>query len=313
MKAFLDKEEYDQADIESLINLEVEESIHLDFKASGSLQKSDGKKTEIGKDVSAFANSDGGVIVYGITEADHKASEMSFIDGDEFTKEWLEQIINSKIQRRVPNILIFPIRFENDIKRSVYVVKIPRSNLAPHQNADKRFYKRYNFESVAMEEYEVRDASNRKQSTELEIDDILFQARSSSNSGGKLRYIDYYLSFQIRNIGNTIENNYKLEVHLPKNMLSRDYGTDFEKYRARDENNMTVFSIANTSPIYQEEVATIASTTVQIKSNHLPLLQSPGVKLKLYFTNGTRSRDFKLQELLTFEVKKLCEWQWEGY
>jgi phosphate/sulfate permease len=52
---FFDKENYNIDDIISLIDNEAEESVHLDFKAAGSLSKDDRKKLEIAKDVSAFA------------------------------------------------------------------------------------------------------------------------------------------------------------------------------------------------------------------------------------------------------------------
>ena len=42
-----------------------------------------------------------------------------------------------------------------------YVVSIPQSIRAPHQASDKKFYKRFNFESVPMEEYEIRDLARR--------------------------------------------------------------------------------------------------------------------------------------------------------
>lgn len=67
------KEEYSFDDIEKLISNEVEENIHLDYKAAGALDKKDDKKrNEITKDISAFANSDGGIIVYGVSEEDHR-------------------------------------------------------------------------------------------------------------------------------------------------------------------------------------------------------------------------------------------------
>ena len=58
--------EWDEDDILSMIKDEVQESINLDYKACDSLGKSDGRKREISKDVSAFANSAGGTIIYGI-------------------------------------------------------------------------------------------------------------------------------------------------------------------------------------------------------------------------------------------------------
>ena len=80
MKELLDKENITEEDIRQLIYLKVEESIQLDFKQAESLGKNDKKKLEIAKDVSAFANSAGGYIVYGIKENNHVADTLSFID-----------------------------------------------------------------------------------------------------------------------------------------------------------------------------------------------------------------------------------------
>lgn len=164
---FFRKNEYSTSDIENLIKIKAEGSIHLEFKSSESLGYSDSRRAEIAKDVSAFANSDGGVIVYGISEKDHCAESLSFIDGNEFGKEWLEQIINSRIQKRIPDLTITPVRFDNDILKTVYIVKIPQSHLSPHMSSDKRYYRRFNFQSIAMEEYEVRDLFSRRHERRL--------------------------------------------------------------------------------------------------------------------------------------------------
>jgi hypothetical protein len=49
------------------------------------------------------------------------------------------------------------------------VVVVPQSFRAPHQASDKRFYKRFNFQSVAMEEYEIRDVSRRAEAPDLSL------------------------------------------------------------------------------------------------------------------------------------------------
>lgn len=148
----LTKEGFNEEDIRLLIKNQAEESVFLEFKAADALKHSTESKKEIAKDVSSFANSEGGVIVYGILEEDHVAKELSYIDGAKFTKESLEQIISDGIQRRISGIRIFPVRFEGDIKKSVYVVQIPQSDDSPHATNDGRFYKRSNFKASRMEE-----------------------------------------------------------------------------------------------------------------------------------------------------------------
>ena len=170
MKDLHKLDNYDINFINSLIINEIEESIHIDFKASGALTKAEAKRKEVSKDVAAFANSDGGIIIYGISEQNHKAFETSFIDGNIYTKEWLEQIINSTVNRNIEGLKIFPIRYNGNICETIYVVQIPVSLNTPHQSRDKRFYKRYNFESVPMEEYEIRQLYGRKLKSELIID-----------------------------------------------------------------------------------------------------------------------------------------------
>lgn len=128
----LEIQEYTIDTIHNLIANEVEENIHLDYKASGALGKKDDKKNEIVKDVTAFANSDGGIIIYGLTEENHKPKDIDGVDGSTFTKEWLENIIH-QAQPRINDVMIYAIRENGKIERSIYVVKIPRSESAPHR------------------------------------------------------------------------------------------------------------------------------------------------------------------------------------
>lgn len=134
-----------------------------------SLQKTDGKKKEISKDVSAFANSAGGTIIYGVEEDKHFPTSIdNGFDPRDISKEWIEQVINSTINRRIDGIRIKEIALSGAKNgRSIYAVSIPQSRRAPHMAADKRYYKRFNFESVPMEDYEVRDVSRRLESRSL--------------------------------------------------------------------------------------------------------------------------------------------------
>lgn len=159
--------EWDLARLQRLISDEIEESLTIEYKSAAALEKSDGKRKELTKDVSAMANSAGGVIIYGIKEFDekekrHLPERIDPIDRTIISKEWLEQVIGN-IQPRIPNFRIFPIPAieERPTTKVVYVVEIEPS-VTPHQATDKRYYRRYNFENQVMADYEINDIRNRR-------------------------------------------------------------------------------------------------------------------------------------------------------
>lgn len=164
--------EWEEEDIEALIRDGVQESLTLDYKACGSLDRNNPKsKADLSKDVSAFANSAGGTLIYGVVEENHLPVRMDAgYDPVVITREWIEQVINSNIQRRINGIRIKQIVLHNSNPgRVMYVVHIPQSDRAPHMASDHKFYKRHNYLSEPMEEYEVRDVANRSTEPDLAL------------------------------------------------------------------------------------------------------------------------------------------------
>lgn len=159
--------DWTEEDILNLIKNHLAESSTLEFKACDALRRIEKKdwRKEFAKDVSAFANSAGAIVIYGIIEnrRTHEAETLDAgFDPVELNIETLEQIANSQIQRAVEGIKYKAIPLSGDKQgRFAYVLDIPESNRAPHM-ANHRFYKRYNFESVSMEEHEVRERYRRE-------------------------------------------------------------------------------------------------------------------------------------------------------
>lgn len=153
-----DPVDWEEADALALIRDEVQESLTLDYKQSDALGKSDGKKSELSKDVSAFANSSGGTILYGMAESRNYPTQVDDgLDPSDISKEWIEQVVNSSVHPKIEGLRInqIPLR-SRGTGRVVYAICIPAAtSRAPHQAKDKRYYKRYNFGSVPMEDYEV--------------------------------------------------------------------------------------------------------------------------------------------------------------
>jgi predicted HTH transcriptional regulator len=220
---------WDQKAVQRYIDEGVQESLTLDYKAADALGKSDGKKSEITKDVSAMANSAGGIIIYGIKEFDeadkrHLPEKLSVVDRTQFSKEWLEQVINT-IQPRITGITIHPVDIDTGANYIVYVVDIPQSTTA-HQARDFRYYKRFNFESTPMYDYEVRDVMNRVTLPDVKVE-FSFTSRQENN---RRRYI---LGILVKNQGIRAVEKYKLQFTFP------NYGVEIIMHSSKtlDHNN----------------------------------------------------------------------------
>jgi hypothetical protein len=165
--------EWNKARLLRYIEEGIEESLLLDYKAGDALIKGNGRAKEIAKDVSAMANSAGGIIIYGIAEhaeydLRHRPAGFSPVDRRHCSKETLEQIISSNIQPRISGIKIYPVPLDGSPSQVAYVVSIPQSDTVHQVTGHKRYYKRFNFESVPMEDYEIRDVLNRAARPDLE-------------------------------------------------------------------------------------------------------------------------------------------------
>ena len=150
-------------DLNALVTNQVQEDLHLDYKRSAALEKNpDEVKTDLAKDVSAFANSDGGVIVFGIVEENKLPNNVDAgVDHSKWTRERIESVIHANISPRIDGIEIHQIPVSAD--RSVYVVAAPKSWRGPHQELiNHRYYKRFDFSSRPMEDYEIQDVRNRR-------------------------------------------------------------------------------------------------------------------------------------------------------
>lgn len=184
-------------DIDQLVKDEIQEDLHLDYKQSLALDPN--KSKEISKHVSAFANSDGGVLIYGVIEQNNLPVKIDGgVDHTKFSRERLEQIISSNITPKIDGVQIIPIPVS--ATNSIYVVEIPKSFRAPHQAKDNKYYKRYNFESVAMEDYEINDVRGRQRTVLplINIDIFVkghFIAHFKISNVGSLPAIDVSFSF----------------------------------------------------------------------------------------------------------------------
>jgi hypothetical protein len=158
-----------RAELEALQSGLIQESLTLEYKASGAVGKTDSKKEEIAKDVSAFANAAGGQIVYGMTEEEHLPAGLDAgLDPKEFPGIWFEQIIQQNVTPQIEGLRIREISLDPQHARVAVVITIPPAqSRAPHQAKDGRYYRRHNFGNQTMNDSEVRDTMRRATTPEL--------------------------------------------------------------------------------------------------------------------------------------------------
>lgn len=112
------------------------ETLNLEYKSLISAN-------EVAKDISSFANAEGGIIIYGIDEDQGRAQQSTGIETGQ-NSERIQQIVSSSTAPEVP-MTIDVIDNINDNAREFLVVKIPKSPFYIHQvTTSSKFYVRNN-------------------------------------------------------------------------------------------------------------------------------------------------------------------------
>jgi hypothetical protein len=149
--------------INSWVRTKTPESSFLDYKRDLNFG-SQKEKIELAKDISSFANSAGGCLIYGIDE--QREGEKSIpipkeqygilpIEGNVID---IENILTSIISPSLPDLTIRTITLEHEPDKVVYLLWHSKSWFAPHMVTGfkhTRYYKRGNFKAEPMQEHEI--------------------------------------------------------------------------------------------------------------------------------------------------------------
>lgn len=225
--------------LDQLIANGIEENPELEYKSAAALQRDDKKVMEITKDVSSFANSNGGILIYGISEDQtnkHLPGHIDTVDRKTITKEWLEQILNAKIRPRIHGLIIHVLTVTED--KAVYILEIPKGETA-HQAEDKRYYRRHNFMVESLFDHEIRDIMGRQKNAEIVIDfDIAKQSNLRKGTDGKPALDDkepyiYWMNIYAENVGKIYAKYINVVFKLPQRCIR---GKTYDKrYNSTEE------------------------------------------------------------------------------
>ena len=262
-----------EAKLQNFITSEIEESLTLEYKSAEALDRNEAKKKEITKDVSAMANSAGGILIYGICEFSqenkrHLPEKITPVDRRKYPREWVEQIIQA-IRPRIDGIVIHSVNLSSGENDVAFVIEIPQSNTA-HQANDHRYYKRFNFQAVPMEDYEIRDVMFREQTPNIALNFLIEIKGGSSFAWGDqiaTNPIEYKLIIQARNNGSAFAQYVACFLDVPVTILP----TIENKINLKDGGKFYRHRLTNLNQEYADE---------QFKSN-FPLLRSMTMNWKI--------------------------------
>jgi hypothetical protein len=271
---------FDHEYLLQLIVNRIEENPELEYKAAGALQRDDKKVMEVTKDVSAFANSNGGVLIYGLAEdpADKRfPGKIDPVNSKAISKEWLEQVINFRIRPRIHGIKIHVVALPDSQDHVVYVLEIPKGETA-HQADDKKYYRRHNFMVEPLYDHEIRDIMGRQNSPQILIDFEITKIEDFIQVVGENKFYHYFLNVYVQNVGRLYAKYINVMLTIPKKCLNQNEYNQrhLELTQLQIDNKVRDLVEPNAERCYQ---GPLAKPKQYGPARHEPLL--PGMRTKI--------------------------------
>ncbi|MEQ8417877.1 MAG: ATP-binding protein [Imperialibacter sp.] len=223
-------ESIDLVSIASYVENEIEEDLLLEFKTANFPEQREFDQKNFSKCLSGFANSNGGLIVWGIKASPNRkkqdvAKELKPIERLTEFSNFLKRMEGTAISPVLSGIhhKKIPINKED---RGYIVTYVPASEVAPHMaNYDgKHYFKRSGDSFYACEHYDIVDMFSRRKAPKLRL--IARRKFSPGSVRAGIRYFDLFIVLTIENIGGVTAKHPFLKVDLPYGFLKYQHGID---------------------------------------------------------------------------------------
>lgn len=220
----------DIQEINRFVSEQQEENIHIEFKTvnypNHNQSNRDYDRNNLSKAISGFANSDGGIVIWGIkaslnSKGQDVAKELKPIK--ELTK-FLNFINRSEGQVVIPLVTgIEHLKLESSSDEGFIKTFIPGSETAPHMAlcGDKHYYKRSGDSFYICEHYDILDMFNREKTPKIEV--LVLEKTYGGIGAGTQQYSKI---IAIRNTGKTIAKFPYLSIIIDPPFYLSDFGLD---------------------------------------------------------------------------------------
>jgi hypothetical protein len=207
--------------------------------------KMDDVLNELAKQLSSFANTGGGQIIYGVEDSGkvEHGGIARVIRGKQSTKEWLEDVIPKLTEFEIVGFNVYEILPKASgsalaADKSLYVVDVPDSERAPHQSArDRKYYVRLGGKSHPAPHRLIEDIRNRARHPRIEI--FEFRVLSPSylpTQNSPIGQVHLYLQLVMKNAGRIRAVNTALLIsgNVAVNTTAQSSYEYFRRVGARD-------------------------------------------------------------------------------
>lgn len=294
-------------DIKNLIFNKVKSGNNLDFCDSKILMPGIEKKEQwLSKYISAFANTGGGTIIFGVKKLRNRAVDFDFLNLTNVTTFWLRNFIETEISPKLENTEIVEIPIENNSKKGVIILRIPNSVNRPHMASDNRYYFRIGNKIELMLEQHVREMYNVASVSNIEFVGVINTQGVPTLENGKIINLNFYPKFLVRNAGSAIEKYFKFEFWIPSEFHDSLF-LSMQNYFNRIEGSFSVFSVPNRQPIFQNEICNILEAKLFVNIDNIEIFNNSEMYIKLFYSHGLKEFNYKLNEIFTYDNKVLSE------
>lgn len=226
------KEDFEKLDLDGLqhfVDSKQVEHLHLDFKLVAHLPFSRDERKSLAEALSGFANSDGGLIVWGvdcrkIDDGIDCAQRLAPVHDVSLLLSELNTYTGQAVNPDVEGVRHKAIASQG--KQGLAVTMVPASDAGPHQAkcGEDRYFKRSGASFIRMEHFDLEDMFGRRKRPVLRmVHDVRRSVTIGTGDGARHKMIALV---GIENSGRGTARNLFLELTVPAPFRLADYGID---------------------------------------------------------------------------------------
>ncbi|MEK7544969.1 MAG: ATP-binding protein [Patescibacteria group bacterium] len=265
-----------QSEIDRLITENAHEHYFLDFKVKSDDRvepADDIDKKNLAKALSGFANSQGGLLIWGVEKKDGKPMRYKLVKSPHAFIESLNRAVSQVVTPFV-DAADSKLVFQNSDSEGVVVTYIPRSEKTPHRSLkDRSYYMRSGDSFLSMEHSQLEDMFGRRNRPKLHV---IVKAHMYSESRPAATYS---LDITLKNEGRAISQHFGFDLEFPAKVLDYsapwhdrpsfvDRSSELGPIRYRNHHDM------EKTPIYPGETIKIATNNYRLSYIHFQLTKN---------------------------------------